>query len=378
MDKKDYYKVLEIERNASEDDIKKSFRRLARKYHPDANKDDPNAQKKFQEISEAYSVLSDSNKRQQYDMFGKASEANPGGAGGFGGFSQGGFNVEDLGDIFGDIFGMGGHTSRRRNSGPKRGEDIFMRLSISLKDAIFGKKTTVKLNHHSECPACHGTGANSDADIMTCPTCNGTGEVYKEVRTLLGIAKSRMTCPDCHGTGKKITKKCGVCHGEGYVSKIVHKDIEVPKGIRTGQQIKIPGFGDKGFKGGKPGDLYLEIVVKEHQIFKLNGHNLHLEVPIHFTDAIFGNIITVPTFYGNTKIKIPSDTKDGSMLKIKGKGFPDIDSHKIGDMIIKFNVVYPKKNSIKLSEKKYFKKLQESQSVQVNDSFINDTKPYMI
>lgn len=260
--KRDYYEILGLKKGASDDEIKNNFRNLARKYHPDANTSDPDAQKKFQEISEAYSVLSDGKKRQAYDQFGHDA-ANQGFNPNAGGFQQGGFNFDfgDIGDIFGDFFGQGQKRNQQRS---QRGQDVALSINVSLKDVIKGTKTKLRLSKEELCVHCHGSGADSPSDIETCKTCKGTGRVVMVTRTPFGMMQQETICNVCHGRKKSIKKICHLCHGKGFEVKTVEKEVTIPAGIYSGQQIRLQGFGKHGDSQNQPGDAFLEVNVSIH------------------------------------------------------------------------------------------------------------------
>ncbi|MDI9623425.1 MAG: molecular chaperone DnaJ [Methanothermobacter sp.] len=338
MPKKDYYEILGVDRNASKKDIKRAYRRLARKYHPDVS-DDPNAAEKFKEISEAYAVLSDDEKRQRYDQFGHA---------GMEGFTQEdifrNINFEDVfrdldfdfSSIF-DIFGFG----RRR--GPQRGADINYRLEITLEDAYNGLETDIKVPHTRKCPVCNGSRAEPGSSTRTCTTCNGTGQVRKVQRTLLGQIMNITTCPDCNGEGRIIEKQCNNCKGTGTVKKTSTIHIRIPPGVEDGSRLRIPGEGEMGPKGGPPGDLYVTIKIKPHKLFERKGANLYFEKPISFVQAALGDIVEIPTMEKPIKLKIPPGTQTGTTFRIKGYGMPHINWEGRGNLYVKVRVVTPQK-----------------------------------
>lgn len=367
-DKRDYYEVLGLQKGASEDEIKKAYRSLAKKYHPDVNKAS-DAEEKFKEINEAYEVLSDPSKRATYDQFG-FSGMDGSGFGDFSGFSSGGFG--DLNDIFSSFFGgdsMSGFSSRysRRNpNGPKRGQDRYMRLTIPFLDACFGKKETINIDFDEKCSKCGGSGAESASDIETCPTCNGAGSVLKQQRTAFGIFQSQGVCPDCNGTGKRIKKICPECHGVGHTRRKVNVDINIPAGINDGQSLRVPGRGEAGSNGGDNGDLYIEINVQRHDKFYRDGNTIYLDIPISAIDATLGTKIDIPTIQGDVSMKIPSGTQTGKQFKLKGKGVKDIRTGKNGDQIVTVNVVVDE--DLSKREKELYKELQELQGTKKGES----------
>ena len=362
-EKRDYYEVLGISKDASEQEIKKAYRSLAKKYHPDMNKS-PDAEEKFKEINEAYEVLSDPGKKAKYDQFGFAG-VDPNADSGFGGFSSGSF--DDLNDIFGSMFGGGGFSgfsgfggsTSRNSTAPRKGQDRYMQMNVSFMDAIFGKNETINLSVDEKCSQCNGSGAASSSDIITCSRCNGSGRVVTQQRTAFGVFQSQSVCPDCNGTGKKIKKVCPKCHGEGYEHKRVSVDLKIPSGIQTGQQLRVQGKGERGINGGPNGDLYIEIRVASHEYFKREGKNIYITIPISNVDATLGCTVDVPTVHGDVELTIPAGTQNGAQLRIREKGVPDIRGGKAGDEIVEIKVEIPKKLS--REEKELYQKLYNIQ-----------------
>lgn len=348
---RDYYEILGISKSASDADIKKAYRRLAKKYHPDVNKE-PDAAEKFKEVQEAYDVLSDAQKRSQYDQFGHAAfDQNAGfGGGGFGGFGS-------MDDIFSQFFGGGFGGQTQSANQPRRGRDRFMTMTIDFMEAVFGTEKTIKLNVEEECHACSGSGAHSSSDIKTCGTCHGSGHVTTQQRTPFGVFESRGICPSCNGTGKTITRFCGVCNGRGFNQKVVDVDIKVPAGIITGQQLRVSGKGERGENGGGYGDLYVEINVKSHKYFERNGNDIHIEVPISAVDATLGTTIDVPTVSGDVSLNIPAGTQPNTKFRLRGKGVKDLRSDRFGDQFVEVKIEIPKKLS--RSEKNLYESLQK-------------------
>lgn len=362
-EKRDYYEVLGIKKGASEDEIKKAYRKMAKKYHPDVNKD-PGAEDKFKEINEAYEVLSDPQKKATYDQFGHAGMdgANFGG-GGFGG--AGGFGSFE--DIFGSFFGGGfGGGQRRAQSGPRKGNDRFMQMRIDFMDAIFGKTETITLEVDEQCSECLGSGAKSKSDIETCPTCNGTGRVVTQQRTAFGVFQNESVCPTCHGSGKKIKNRCPKCNGKGYEHKRVKLDIKIPAGIQSGQQVRVANKGERGINGGLNGDLYIEIIVARHKNFVREGNDIRISIPISIVDATLGCEVDVPTVYGDVSLKIPAGTQHGTLMRLKGKGVKSTRGQ--GDQYVEIRLEVPTKLS--REEKTLFEKLRkESKEESVFDKF---------
>jgi len=343
VSKRDYYEILEINRNASETEIKKAYRRLAIKYHPDKNPGDKEAEEQFKELSEAYAVLSDSQQRATYDQFGHA------GLGGGGGFSSGGFNFggtpfEDLfGDIFGDIFGGGGGARRGRG---RRGDDLRYNLTISFEEAAFGLETKVQVPRHQPCETCDGSGAAAGTSPRTCTTCQGHGQV----RYQQGFFSLTRPCPECNGAGKVIDSPCKDCKGSGRIRKKKSISLKIPAGVETGTRLKLSGEGEAGSQGGPPGDLYVVITVAEHPIFQREGREVLCELPISFTQAALGCECEVPTLDGKVKMKIPAGTQSGKVLKLAGKGIPSLQGYGRGDQLVIVRVETPSKLTARQKE----------------------------
>lgn len=346
-EKRDYYEVLGISKNATEAEIKSAFRKKAKEFHPDLNKDNPEAAEKFKEAQEAYSVLSDENKRKMYDQYGHAG-VNGSSAGGFGGFGGAGFDASgfDFGDIFEDLFGggfssfTGGGSSRRSRA--TRGSDVLMRVNIDFNDAVFGCSKDINLDVVEECDDCEGTGGY---DSETCSRCHGSGTITSEQHTILGSFVSKTTCPECNGEGKTYKRKCSTCNGKGKVKKNKTITVNVPSGIDTGDRLRVSGKGSPGANGGPNGDLYLEFTVGEHDYFVRDGDDIYLEVPITITEAILGTKKMIPTLYGNVKLNIPAGTDSGDKQRIKGKGIDNKNSRTKGNMYVIIKVITPKKLS---------------------------------
>ncbi|WP_427339529.1 molecular chaperone DnaJ [Caloranaerobacter sp. DY30410] len=343
MSKRDYYEILGVSKNASEQEIKKAYRKLAKKYHPDLNPGDKEAEQKFKEINEAYEVLSDPEKRARYDRFGHAG-VNGNAAGGFeqgfGGFEGfGGF-----GDIFDDIFeAFGGGFSRRRKSGPKRGADLKYTLDLEFEEAAFGVEKEIKIRRTENCSVCNGTGAKPGTKKTTCPKCNGTGELRYAHNTPFGQFVNVRTCDRCHGTGEIIEVPCSNCGGTGKERRLRKINIKIPAGVDTGSVIPLRGEGEPGEKGGPPGDLYVYINVLPHEIFEREGNDVICEIPITFVQAALGATIEVPTLDGKVRYKIPEGTQTGTIFRLKNKGIPYIRGNGRGDQYVKVKVQVPKK-----------------------------------
>lgn len=360
MSKRDYYEVLGLSKGATAEEIKKAYRQLAKKYHPDINKS-ADAEAKFKEINEAYEVLSDEKKKAAYDMYGHSGvDPNGFGAGsGFSGFS--GFGADDLSDIFSSFMGgnFGGFSSRstRSHSQAVKGENRYLTMDIDFLDAIHGVERTLKIEVDRRCESCHGTGAYSDSDIHTCSNCRGTGQVTRTVRTAFGIMQQTVECPECHGTGKVVTRKCPDCDGDGYIHKREEIEIKIPAGIQTGQQVRVADFGERGLNGGPNGDLYIEINVLPHKHFKRSGNNIYITVPISALDAILGCSVEVPSVYGDVDLTIPPGTQPNQQFRMKGYGAKDLRSASKGDQIVEVQINIPKRLS--RDEKKLYEELKQ-------------------
>ncbi|MAG99417.1 molecular chaperone DnaJ [Halopseudomonas aestusnigri] len=334
MSKRDYYEVLGVEKGASEAELKKAYRRLAMKYHPDRNPDDENAEEKFKEATEAYEVLTDANKRAAYDQYGHAG-VDPNMGGGAGGFGGGGANFSDIfGDVFGDIFGGGGGRGR---SSVQRGSDLRYTLELDLEEAVRGTTVTIRVPTLVACETCDGSGAKKGTTPTTCTTCGGHGQV----RMQQGFFSVQQTCPRCHGTGKMITDPCKDCHGNGRVEKQKNLSVKVPAGVDTGDRIRLAGEGEAGVNGGPAGDLYVVVSVREHKIFQRDGKNLYCEVPISFVDAALGGELEVPTLDGRVKLKIPEGAQTGKLFRLRGKGVTPVRGGSAGDLLCRVVVETP-------------------------------------
>ncbi|ANE56214.1 MULTISPECIES: molecular chaperone DnaJ [Methylomonas] len=331
--KEDFYKLLEVDRNASEAEIKKSYRKMAMKYHPDRNKDNPEeAEKKFKLIKEAYEVLSDSKKRAAYDQFGHAG-VDPSMGGGRGGFTGAESFSDIFGDVFGDIFGGG----RQQRSSVQRGADLRYNLELTLEEAVGGTEATVKVPVLVACGECNGSGAKKGSSPVTCTTCHGHGQV----RMQQGFFSVQQTCPTCRGTGKQIKDPCPKCYGQGRVQETKTLNVKVPAGVDTGDRIRLAGEGEAGLNGGPSGDLYVQVQVKEHPIFTRDGANLYCEVPISFPMACLGGDLEVPTLDGKVMLKIPPETQTGRMFRLRGKGVKPVRGGAVGDLLCKVQLETP-------------------------------------
>ena len=342
--KRDYYEVLGVPKDADDAALKKAYRVLAKKYHPDANPGDKEAEAKFKEASEAYSVLSDPEKRRQYDQFGHAAfDGGAGGAGGFGGFD---FSGADMGDIFGDIFGdfFGGGRSRGRSNGPMRGANLRTGVRITFEEAVFGCQKEIELNLKDECPKCHGTGAKPGTSPVTCPKCNGKGKIVYTQQSFFGQVQNVQTCPDCQGSGKIIKEKCPDCYGSGYISSRKKIQVTIPAGIDNGQSIRIAGKGEPGINGGDRGDLLVEVTVSKHPIFKRQETTIFSTVPISFVTAALGGPIRIKTVDGEVEYEVKPGTQTDTKVRLRGKGVPSLRNKNIrGDHFVTLVITVPEK-----------------------------------
>ncbi|MBE6702841.1 MAG: molecular chaperone DnaJ [Ruminococcaceae bacterium] len=347
-DKRDYYEVLGVDKGADEATIKKAYRSLAKKYHPDLHPGDAEAEKNFKEVNEAYDVLSDGDKRAKYDQYGHAAfdPAAGAGTGGFGGF--GGFG--DFGDIFSSFFGGGFGGGAQRRNGPMRGDDIGARVSISFEEAAFGVKKEISYNRICRCPDCAGSGAAKGTTAETCGRCRGTGQMTVTQRLGGMQFNSQTTCDTCRGKGKIVKNPCNNCRGTGFIRITKKLEVSIPAGIDDGERIALRGQGNDGRNGGPAGDLILQVMVKPHAIFERDGYNIYCEVPIPVTDAILGAEIEIPTLEGTEKYSIPEGTQPGTRFTMRGKGIPHVNSSRRGDLIFVVNVEIPRSLSSKQKE----------------------------
>ena len=356
MAKRDYYEVLGLQKGASADEIKRAYRQLAKKYHPDINKE-PGAEEKFKEINEAYETLSDDQKKARYDQFGHEDPMNGfGGGSGFNGFGGSGFGGCE--DIFSSFFGGG---NQRQSNGPRQGNDVEKSMTISFEDAVYGCKKKVRLTVEDECTTCGGTGAYSRNDIKTCPKCKGQGRVFMVQQTIFGQSRVQTTCPECNGTGKVVTKKCDTCSGRGRVRRTKDVEVTIPQGIDTGMTLRMAGCGEAGINGGPAGDLFISFTVTPHKQFKRDGSDIILEVPISFTQAALGDEIEVPTIYEPEKLRIPAGTQTGTKFRLRGKGTknPKSPGSGKGDQYVIIRVETP--TNLSSEEKELFEKLAKLQ-----------------
>jgi len=330
MAKTDYYQSLGVSRDASPAEIKKAYKKLAMKHHPDRNQGDKASEDKFKELSEAYEVLSDTNKRQTYDQFGH--EGMDSRFGGPGGFSGGGSFNDIFGDVFGDIFGGGSSRGQQR-----RGSDLEYQIELSLEEAVSGKEVKMKIPTSINCTDCNGTGAKDGTAFRTCPQCNGSGQV----RMSQGFFSVQQTCPTCGGRGQIIEQPCRTCSGTGKIKKTKNLSVNIPSGVDTGDQIRLSGEGEAGGHGAQSGDLYVSVRVRPHPIFQRQQDDLLCEIPVNFTTATLGDSVVIPTLNGKVELKIPSGTQSGKQFRIKGKGVKSVRSNSIGDLYCRVNVETP-------------------------------------
>lgn len=342
--KRDYYEVLGVDKGADDSTIKKAYRQLAKKYHPDMNPGDKEAEKKFKEASEAYAVLSDPDKKRQYDQFGHAAfEGGAGGAGGFGGFD---FNGGDMGDIFGDIFGdlFGGGTRRKANNGPMKGANMRASVRIKFEEAVFGCEKEIELILKDECTKCHGSGAKPGTTPQTCSKCGGKGQVVYTQQSLFGMVRNVQTCPDCRGTGKIVKDKCPDCSGSGYISNKKKIQVSIPAGIDNGQSIRIRDKGEPGTNGGPRGDLLVEVNVSRHPIFQRQEYNIFSTAPISFAQAALGGEVKISTVDGDILYDVKPGTQTDTKVRLKGKGVPSLRNKQVrGDHYVTLVVQVPDK-----------------------------------
>ena len=363
MSKRDYYDILGVGKNASADEIKKAYRKMALKYHPDKNPDDNNAEEMFKEAAEAYEVLSNQDKKSRYDQFGHAGMRG----GGMGGSHM---SMDDIFSHFGDIFGGafgggggfgGGHSGRRRVN---RGSNLRVKVKLSLDDVAHGVEKKIKLSKYKSCESCHGSGSEKGSTPSTCPTCHGQGQVSRITNTFLGQMQTASTCPQCGGSGEVITNKCKECHGNGIVKGEEVVSISIPAGVADGMQLSVGGQGNAGARGGVPGDLIVLIEEKEHPDLTRDGNNLLYDLYINFADAALGSSNEIPTVDGKARIKIAAGTQGGKVLRLKGKGIPDVNGYGKGDLLVNINIWTPRELS--KEEKEIMEKLQNSQNFKPN------------
>ena len=362
MTKRDYYEILGVSKSASADEIKKAYRKVAMQFHPDRNPGDKAAEEKFKEAAEAYEILSDADKKAQYDRYGHAGVSGNGR-----GFSGGGMNMEDIfsqfGDVFGDdlfgsFFGGGGGRGRTSRSKGVRGSNLRIKVKLTYEEIAKGVTKNIKVKKHVVCNTCGGSGAKDKSSVQNCATCGGTGQVRRVTNTFIGQMQTVTTCPTCNGEGTTITAKCGSCKGEGRVYGEEALSIDIPAGVQEGMQLNLSGKGNAGERGGMPGDLIILIEEEPHKELQRDGMNVAYDLHISFTDAVFGTQLEVPTIDGRAKIKIPPGTQSGKIFRLKGKGFPAVNSYQKGDQLIHVNVWTPQ--NVSAEEKAMLEKLGQS------------------
>ena len=384
-DKRDYYEVLGVQKGASDDEIKKAYRKVAKKYHPDLHPGDKEAESKFKEAGEAYEVLSNPEKKQRYDQFGHAGVDPNFGAGG-GGFGGGFTDFGDLGDIFGSFFGggFGGGQQRRRN-GPRKGSDIDETVLLSFEEAAFGVKKNLKIYKIDVCDECDGKGCKNDADKITCPTCNGSGEIKNITNSIFGQMVNVTTCNHCQGSGQIIKNPCSKCRGKGMVKRAVNVDVDIPAGINNGETVRYRGMGNSGIKGGSAGDLLVTVRLKKHDIFTRNGNDVYCSIPVTFVQATMGADITIPVLdaekkytLGKMEFTIPEGTQPGTNFRLRGKGIPGVRNGVRGDMIVTVNVEIPKNlNKEQKEALEAFAKVSNDNNYKQNKSFFEKMKDWL-
>lgn len=361
--KRDYYEVLGVSKTASQEEIKKAYRKVAMQYHPDRNPGDKAAEEKFKEAAEAYEVLNDSDKKAQYDRFGHQAFAQGRGGGGFGG----GMNMDDIFSQFGDIFGddsfgsfFGGGRSRGGQQRGSRGSNLRVKIKLNFEEMAKGANKTIKIKKYVKCNTCQGSGAKDKNSVQTCGSCNGSGQVRRVQNTFLGQMQTVSTCPTCNGDGTTITVKCSSCKGEGRVYGEETVTIDIPAGVQEGMQLSLSGKGNIGERGGSNGDLIVLIEEEAHPQLQRDGLNVAYDLHISFPDAVFGTQVEVPTIDGRAKIKIPSGTQSGKIFRLKGKGFPQVNGYEKGDQLIHVNIWTPQ--NVSAEEKSMLEKMNESQN----------------
>lgn len=366
MSQKDFYDILSVGKSATDDEIKRAYRKLAKQYHPDVNKE-AGSEEKFKEVQKAYEVLSDANKRAAYDRFGHAGVDGAGSAG----FGQGGFGdfggFGDVGDIFEQFFGGFGGGSSRNSNGPRKGEDIRVQMTISFEEACFGAEKEINLQREEECTRCGGTGAKSKSDVTTCSRCKGRGVVTSIQQSILGRVQTQHECPDCNGTGKKIKNKCSECGGNGKKRKTSTIKIKIPEGIDEGQQIRLSGKGNAGTNGGPVGDLYIHFNITPDDFFVREGNNIYCELPITFSQAALGAELEIPTIHGKVKFNIPSGTQSQTKFKLKNKGVKSLRNNYLGDQYVVVKIITPK--NLNAKQKALFEELSTIESLSEDTIF---------
>lgn len=355
-DKRDYYEVLGVQKGASDAEIKKAYRSLAKKYHPDMNPGDAEAEKNFKEVNEAYAVLSDADKRQKYDTYGHDAFDPSAGGSGFSGFGDFGFDMGGFGDIFSSFFGGG--TSSRRNNGPVRGDDVNVRVTIEFEEAVFGVKKEINYRRTQRCADCSGSGAAKGTEAKTCQKCSGRGTIRVQRRTPLGMMQTESACDACGGSGKIIENPCKTCRGSGFTQANKTLEVSIPAGIDNGQRIALRGQGSDGLRGGGAGDLNITVMVKNHPVFERDGYDIYCDVPITFPEAVLGGEIDIPTLEGTEKFKLPEGTQTGTSFTLRQRGVQMLNSQRKGDLIITVVVEVPK--NLNSTQKEKLKEFAEA------------------
>lgn len=376
--KRDYYEVLGVSKGASNDELKKSYRKVALKYHPDRNPDNPEAEEKFKEAAEAYEVLSNDEKRQVYDRYGHAGLGGAAGGGGAGGFS-----MDDIFSQFSDIFGggfdffgqagQGGRSSRKRSGGQK-GSNLRIKVSLTLEEIATGINKKIKVKKYVGCKSCGGSGAKDSNAVKTCGTCHGSGYVRKVQNTFLGQMQTTTACPTCNGSGKQITSKCGSCKGEGRVYGEETISLDIPAGVGEGMQLSMGGKGNAGLNGGPNGDLLINIQEKEHDLFTRDGNNVLYELDVNFADAVLGTAVEVPTLTGKVKVTLPPGTQGGKIFRLRGKGLPSVQGYGQGDQLIHVNIWVP--TDVSSEERKALEKIREASNFTPTTATKKDRKGF--
>ncbi len=376
MSKRDFYEVLGVSKSASEEEIKKAYRKVAMKYHPDKNPDDKEAEAKFKEAAEAYEVLSDADKKAKYDRYGHDGLK---GMGGFGGGGAGGMNMDDIfsnfGDIFGDdvfgsFFGGGGRGGTRTRTRGTRGSDLRIKVSLSYKEMAQGVTKKIKVKKYVSCSVCGGNGAKDASSVKTCSTCGGSGQVRQVTQTFMGQMQTVTTCPTCNGSGQEITDKCTHCKGSGREYKDENIEIKIPAGVDEGMQLTMRGAGNAGERGGPAGDLLIVVEAKKNASLVRDGVHVHYKLDISFPDAVEGGSFEVPTITGKARIKVPAGTQSGKIFRLKGKGFPEINGYGTGDQLVHVQIYTPK--TLSADEKKMIAKMKESENFKPKKDTKND------
>ncbi|MBR4878461.1 MAG: molecular chaperone DnaJ [Clostridia bacterium] len=360
-EKRDFYEVLEIDKNATDEEIKKAYRKLAKKYHPDLNPGDKEAEEKMKEVNGAYEILSDKEKRAKYDQFGHAGVDPSYGAGGYGGGFGGFEDFGDLGDIFGSFFGGGfggGSRSSQRRNAPRRGDDLSVHVQLTFEEAAFGCTKDITVMRVEKCATCDATGAKPGTHAETCPTCGGAGQVKTTQRTPFGVFQSAQVCSTCNGKGKIIKTPCETCDGKGYVRKKFTATVKVPAGINEGQTISLGGQGSAGMNGGPNGDIYVTIEIIPHDIFTRKGNDVLVEMPVTFVQATLGATLIVPTIDGKVEYNLPEGTQPGAVFRLKNRGIQNLQGRGRGDQYIKINVEIPK--NLSKTQKELLRKFEDS------------------